>query len=49
VILPNLINFILLANVFLRVDTLHNCVGTFPEKEVGIQVLAGVALSSQTV
>ncbi len=31
----------MLANVFLEVGTLHGCLGTFPKKQGGIQVLAG--------
>jgi hypothetical protein len=39
----------ILANVFLEAGMLHGNMGTFPSKENGIQVLAGLASSSQTV
>jgi hypothetical protein len=34
---------------FLVVGMLSSCAGVFPRKESGIQVLAGFAISSQTV
>jgi len=37
------------ANIFLGVSILGACTGAFPGKEDGIRVLAGQALSSQTV
>jgi hypothetical protein len=42
-------NFYVLANVLLRVGILHGCTGAFLRKEGGIQVLVGLAPSSQTV
>jgi len=35
--------YTLLANVFLGLGTLRSCVGSFPMKEGGVQVLAGLA------
>jgi hypothetical protein len=49
VILPNFANFCLLANVLLGMGTLGGFMGTFPGQEGGIQVLAILAPSSQTV
>ncbi len=37
------------ANVLLGVSTNCSCVGAFPRREGGIQVLAGPALYSQTI
>jgi hypothetical protein len=37
------------ANVLLGVSTNCSCVGAFPRRESGIQVLVGLALCSQTV
>jgi hypothetical protein len=39
-------NFLMLANVFLRVGMPHSCMGMFHGKERGIQVLGGLAPSS---
>jgi hypothetical protein len=47
VISPNFANLFVLANVFLGVGTLCGCMGMFLGKEGGIQVLAGLAPSSQ--
>jgi hypothetical protein len=42
-------NILILANVLLGVGMLHGCMGTLFGKEGGIQVLAGLVLSSQKV
>ncbi len=49
VIFPNFANFLLLANVFLGMDTQCGCMGVLRRKEGGIQVSACLAPSSQTV
>ncbi len=43
------IHFHVLANILLFVGTLRSCIATFPGKEGKMQVLAGLAPSSQTV
>jgi hypothetical protein len=47
-IVPTLI-FIYFQTYILGVGILHSCMGTFPRKEGGIQVLAGLAQCIQTV
>jgi hypothetical protein len=44
-----LTNIFILANVFLGVGMLHGFTGIFSRKEGGIQVLEGLAPSTQTV
>ncbi len=41
--------FLRLGNVFLGVGMDSGCAGAFPGKEGGIQVLAGLSLSSKRV
>ncbi len=43
------INFHILAYILLFVGTTHGCMGMLPRKEDVIQMLAGLAPSSQTV
>jgi hypothetical protein len=40
--------FFILANVFLGVGMLPGCAGTFPRKDLEIQMLAGLTPSSLT-
>ncbi len=41
--------FFIIANIFLGLGMPLGCAGMFPKKEGGMQVLAGLALSSQLV
>jgi hypothetical protein len=47
-VLPN-VHFHVLENILLGVITPHSCTDTFPGKEGEIQVLGGLAPSSQKV
>jgi hypothetical protein len=42
-------NFLMFPNVFLGVGMLHGCMGAFSGKEDGMQLLARLTPSSQTV